>query len=158
MGLDAPVRCRCIQDGRAKPHPFPGRLILDETAEPLLSDDSSDEAWEVHDRWFAESCEHEGYLCVERLGNISLIAHVRDFLRCLEDEPGPRFPVLLKHVVYDGTHSGDWIAATTAVELLKEVDTVLHSSDILAASEKEFFGSMKRLCEASMASGNPIVF
>jgi hypothetical protein len=41
---------------------------------------------------------------------------------------------------------------------LKEVDTVLHSSDILAESEKEFFTNMKLLCEASIATGNPIMF
>jgi len=41
---------------------------------------------------------------------------------------------------------------------LKEVETVLHSSDILADSEKEFFNNMKQLCEASIATGNPIMF
>ena len=31
------------------------------------------------------------------------------FLNGLQGEPGPRFPILLKKVVYDGTHTGDWI-------------------------------------------------
>jgi hypothetical protein len=31
-------------------------------------------------------------------------------------------------------------------------------SDILSESEKGFFTSMKRSCEASIAIGNPIVF
>jgi hypothetical protein len=158
MALDGYVRCRCIQDGNAKPHPFPARLALDETAEPVLDCDPSMEEWEAHDQWFAESCVHAGYLASERLGNISRIAHVRDFLRCLQGKPGPRFPILLTKVVYDGTHSGDWLPSGQAPKLLKEVQTVLHSSDILADSEKEFFTSMKRLGEASIATGNPIMF
>jgi hypothetical protein len=65
---------------------------------------------------------------------------------------------LLEKVLYDGTHSGDWIPSEQTVDLLKEVNTVLHSSDILADSEKEFLLSMQRLCNASMETGNPIVF
>jgi hypothetical protein len=158
MGLDAHVRCTCIRDGRAKPHPFPDKLTLDETAEPDLTGDPSPDEWTAHERWFAESCEHSGYLLTEHLGNISRTAHVREFLRSLQGDPGPRFPILLTKVVYDGTHSGDWISSEQAAELLQEVNTVLHSSDILAESEKEFFGNMKRLCEASIETGNPIVF
>lgn len=43
-------------------------------------------------------------------------------------------------------------------KLLKEVDIVLHSSDILSDSEKEFFGNRKQLCQASLETGNPILF
>jgi hypothetical protein len=35
---------------------------------------------------------------------------------------------------------------------------VLQSIDILTESEKEFFEAMKRLCAASMETGNPILF
>jgi hypothetical protein len=83
---------------------------------------------------------------------------LRTFLRGLQGSPGPRFPILLEKVLYDGTHTGDWISSKDAAKLLKEVNTVLHSSDILADSEKEFFTNMKLLCEASIATGNPIMF
>ena len=79
------------------------------------------------------------------------------YARC-KASPGPKFPILLKKVLYDGTHTGDWIPIKESPALLKEVDTVLHSSDILAESEKEFFNNMKQLCEASIATGNPIMF
>jgi hypothetical protein len=65
---------------------------------------------------------------------------------------------LLKQVVYDGTHTGDWIPVKDTPALLREVDLVLASSDILTQGEKEFFDAMKRLCEASIATGNPIMF
>ena len=158
MSLDAYVRCACIREGRAKPHPFPDRLTFDETNDPMLTGDPSEEEQDAHDDWFMESCEHGGYLVSEALGNITRVGNLRSFLRALEGHPGPRFPILLTKVLYDGTHTGDWISGEQVPELSNEVDTVLQSSDILSESEKEFFESMKRLCTASVETGNPIVF
>ena len=158
MSLDAFVRCTCIRDGKAKPHPFPKRLKFDESGEPILSGDPSQEEWDAHDRWLSNSCEHEGFLLAMFLGNITRVKNLRSFLRALQGSPGPRFPILLEKVLYDGTHTGDWIPVKKSPALLKEVNTVLHSSDILSESEKEFFGNMKQLCEASIATGNPIMF
>ena len=158
MSLDAFVRCTCIRDGKAKAHPLPDRLTFDEAGKPTLTGDPSEDEWEAHDQWLGESCEHEGYLVSEALGNITRVGNLRSFLRHLQGKPGPRFPMLLTKVLYDGTHTGDWISSEHAEKLLKEVNTVLHSSDILADSEKEFFNNMKRLCEASMQTGNPIMF
>jgi hypothetical protein len=158
MSLDAFVRCTCIRDGNAKAHPLPERLTFDEAGDPMLTGDPTDDEWEVHDLWLSESCEHEGYLLSMFLGNITRVGNLRSFLRGLQGNPGPKFPVLLEKVLYNGTHTGDWIASDKSAALLKEVDTVLHSSDILADSEKEFFNNMKLLCEASVATGNPIMF
>jgi hypothetical protein len=159
MSLDAYVRCTCIRDGKAKkPHPFPDKFKWDESNGPSLSGDPSEEEWETHDAWVQESCEHEGFLVSEFLGNITRAQHLREFLKGLQGQPGPKFPMLLKRVVYDGTHTGDWIPADLGPDLLGEVDMVLHSSDILTQGEKEFFESMRRLCQASIATGNPIVF
>ena len=158
MSLDAFVRCTCIRDGKAKPHPFPERFTWDESGSPSLSGDPSEDEWEAHDRWVQESCEHEGYLNSEPLGNITRIQHVREFLRGLQGDPGPKFPILLKKVVYDGTHTGDWLPVKESPALLREVNLVLGSSDILTEGEKEFFQTMKRLCEASITTGNPIMF
>lgn len=159
MSLDAYVRCTCIRDGKAKnPHPFPERLTWDKMNAPSLNGDADEDEWEAHDKWVQEACEHEGYLVSEFLGNITRIQNVREFLRGLQGNPGPKFPILLKKVVYDGTHTGDYLPAKQTPALLKEVDLVLHSSDILTQGEKEFFESMKRLCEASLATGNPIGF
>jgi hypothetical protein len=158
MGLDAYVRCTCIRDGKAKAHPLPGRFILDESNAPSLTGDPTEEEWELHDQWVQQSCEHEGFLISEFLGNITRAQHLRQFLKGLQGNPGPKFPILLKQVVYDGTHTGDRIPADKTPDLMREVDLVLGSFDILTESEKDFFQSMKRLCEASIATGNPIVF
>lgn len=158
MALDGFVRCTCIRDGKAKAHPFPDRVAFDESGEPMLTGDPSEVEWEAHDRWLAESCEHEGFILSLFLGNVTRIKNLRSFLRALQGSPGPRFRLLLEKVLYDGTHTGDWIPAKQTPALLKEVETVLHSSDILADSEKEFFNNMKQLCDASIATGNPIMF
>ena len=158
MSLDGFVRCTCIRDGKAKPHPFPDRLTFDESNTPSLTGDPPDEELEAHDEWFADSCEHGGYLLSLFLGNITRVKNLRGFLRGLQGKPGPRFPILLEKVLYNGTHTGDWIPRDETPALLEEVDTVLHSRDILASSEKEFFENMKQLCDASIATGNPILF
>lgn len=159
MSLDGYVRCSCIREGKAKKlHPFPDRFMWDESSAPSLSGDPTDEEWEAHDKWVQKACEHQGFLISEFLGNITRVKNVRDFLKGLQGEPGPKFPILLKKVVYDGTHTGDWLPAKQTPALRKEVDLVLASRDILTPGEKEFFESMKRLCEASLATGNPIGF
>src|SRR5271156_7248269 len=143
MSLDGFVRCTCIRDGKPKPHPIPDRLTFDEAGDPTLSGDPSDEEWDAHDQWLSDSCEHEGYILSMFLGNITRVKNLRSFLGALQGKPGPRFPILLEQVLYDGTHTGDWIPVKESPALLKEVNTVLHSSDILADSEKEFFNNMK---------------
>ena len=158
MALDGFVRCTCIREGKAKPHPLPKRLKFGKSGEPYLSGEPTDKEWDAHDRWLSNSCEHEGFLLALFLGNITRVQNLRSFLRALQGKPGPRFPVLLNKVLYNGTHTGDWIPIKYSPALLKEVNTVLHSSDILSDSEKEFFNNMKLLCEASIQTGNPIMF
>ena len=158
MSLDGFVRCTCIRDGKAKPHPFPDRLTFDEVGDPTLNGDPTDEEWNAHDQWMNDCCEHQGFILSLFLGNITRVGNLRNFLRGLQGSPGPKFPILLEKVLYNGTHSGDSIPIKQSPALLKEVNTVLHSSDILADSEKEFFDNMKQLCEASIQTGNPIMF
>jgi hypothetical protein len=98
MGLDAFVSCNCVRDGKARPHPFPERLVFDDSGQPTLGGDVSIEHSIAHDRWLAESCEHGGFLVSVRLGNISMIAHVRELLGDLQGTSS-RFPLLLEKVV-----------------------------------------------------------
>ena len=159
MSLDGYVRCTCIREGKVKErHPFPDRLTWDETGAPSLTGDPDDDDWEAHDTWVQNACEHQGFIASEFLGNINRIRNVREFLKGLQGDPGPKFPILLKKVVYDGTHTGDFLPAKQTDALVKEVDLVLGSKDILTEGEREFFESMKRLCEASLATENPIGF
>ena len=156
MGLDASVRCNCIKEGKAKPHPFPESLRFDETDEPYLDSSASLDEWKTHDRWFDQSCDHKGYALSVRLGNIAMVADVREKLRAL-GRPGRTFPILLAHVVQNGVHSGDYIPAEKSKGLLLEVEQLL-SGDNLDDLQRHFMQQIKQLCKASVETGNPIVF
>ena len=155
MGLNAYVHCNCIKERRAPPHPFPELLVFDETGEPTLKSEReiSLNSWSAHDEWYRNSCPHSGYLIEKRLGNIALVAHVRGFLR---DKSPNDFPLLLERVVYNGVHSGDWIAARDVPQLMSETRKLQGlASDPLIL---EFTNDVMELADASIATGNPIVF
>jgi hypothetical protein len=155
MGLDASVHCNCVKEGKAPPHPFPELLAFDETGEPTLKSDAdiSLKLWSKHDKWYRDSCPHSGHLVEKHLGNISLVACVRGFL---EDNSRNSFPLLLERVVYSGTHSGDWVAASEVPQLLTETRRLQGStSDPVII---QFTNDVIELAEASIATGNPIVF
>jgi hypothetical protein len=155
MGLDAWVRCNCIKEGNAPPHPFPELLAFDETGEPILKGDGDIDLklWLKHDKWYRDSCPHSGYLVEKHLGNIAAVAYVRGFL---ENNSPHNFPLLLEHVVYGGTHSGDWVAASDVPQLLTETRRLRGlTNDPLIL---QFTNDVVELAEASIATGNPIVF
>jgi hypothetical protein len=155
MGLDASVRCNCIKEGKAPPHPFPELLAFDNTGEPILKGDRDIDLklWLKHDKWCHDSCPHSGYLVEKRLGNVTSVAYVREFL---ENNSPHGFPLLLERVVYSGSHCGDWVAASEAVQLLTETRRLQSStSDPFIVP---FTNDLIELAEASIATGNPIVF
>jgi hypothetical protein len=153
MGLDARVRCNCIKEGSALPHPFPELLAFDETDEPTLKGDGDTDLRQKHDKWYRDSCPHSGYLVEKRLGNFAAVAYVRGFL---ENNSPHSFPLLLKRVVYSGTHSGDWVAASEVLQLLTETRRLQGlTNDPLIL---QFTNDVVDLAEASIATGNPIVF
>ncbi len=159
MGLDAHVLCTCFREGKTKPHPFPELLVYDEVEGPVLDSDAEPtlEQWQDHDRWRANACPHkDGELISIRLGNISLIAQLRADIESIKQPSTEHFAVLLEKVLYSGTHSGDFVPANEVPELRHEVNLLCkHPLDEPLA---EFVDSMTKLCEASLQSGNPIVF
>jgi hypothetical protein len=161
LSLDAYVRCRCVQEGRAKPHPFPNLLIVDPLEGPQLREEATDEQWEKHDKWLAKACEHEGFAAEEFLGNVWLIQKIRNCLGKLQKASGRKFPMLLDKVVYDGTHTGDVIEALDVPNLLTEVEAAEKLASRCgehAPRLGEFLKKMHRLGMASLAARNPIQF
>jgi hypothetical protein len=155
MGLNAWVRCNCIKDGNTPPHPFPELLAFDQTGEPILKGDGDIDLklWLKHDKWYRDSCPHSGSLVQKRLGNIAAIAYVREFL---ENNSSHSFPLLLERVVYSGTHCGDWVAASDVPQLLAETRRLQSLTDDPVILQ--FTNDVVELAEASIATGNPIVF
>jgi hypothetical protein len=156
MGLNIHVRCTCMRDGRAAPHPIPELLRFDENGDPYLDWEhgATESQWTLHQQWAKNGCPHEdGYLVFKHLGNISSIAHVREHLKRLAHS---HFPLLIEKVVYSGTHGGDSIQAGEAELLLREARFLIEGTSDLDV--KTFASDMIELTEASVATGNPIVF
>ncbi|SRR5579871_1048506 len=155
MGLDAHVCCNCVKEGLASPHPFPHLLIFDETGEPSLKNEAEInlDQWLEHDKWYDNSCAHAGCLARKRLGNISHVAHVRNYL---ERNSPTNFPMLCTRVVYNGVHAGDWIAVQDVPKLLDEARKVQGSTKDLLIFQ--FMKDLIELADASLATRNPIVF
>jgi hypothetical protein len=155
MGLNASVHCNCVKESKAPPHPFPELLAFDETGKPTLKSegDINLKLWLKHDKWYRDSCPHSGYLVEKRLGNIAAVASVRGFL---ENNSPHSFPLLLERVVYSGAHSGNWVAASDVPQLLTETRRLQGlTNDPLIL---RFTNDVVELAEASIATGNPIVF
>jgi hypothetical protein len=89
----------------------------------------------------------------KRLGNIGSIAHVRAHLKPLAQT---HFRLLVERVVYSGTHGGDSVSAAEAELLLKEARLLIDGTS--DADIRQFAADMIELAEASVATGNPIVF
>jgi hypothetical protein len=167
MGLDAHVRCNCAKEGKTKSFPFPGRLAFEESGEPYLLSanggagdmSASTDMNELlrFDEWeSAQGCEHEGFLVKARIGNISYVGYIRGWINTEAGNAKRQFPLLSEKVVYSGTHCGDWITSSDARGLLGELEML----NQFARDEyhRAFIKTMNLLCEASLASGNPIVF
>jgi hypothetical protein len=156
MGLDAWVRCDCIRRGVVVPHPFHELLRFDETGEPTLAISTGQpplEVWLKHDEWLRSACPHGDRLIEKRLGNAALVWHVRESLASISGED---FSVIRERVVYSGSHSGDWISATDSARLLQEARSLrVKSVDPVTI---QFASDLIELAEASVATGNPIVF
>jgi hypothetical protein len=155
MGLNASVHCSCIKEGKVPPHPYPELLAFDATGEPTLKGDRETnlKCWLEHDKWHRDSCPHSGYLVEKRLGNVASVTYVRGIL---ENNSPNSFSLLLERVVYSGTHSGDWIAASDAPQLLTETRKLQSLTSDPAIVQ--FVSGVIELAEASVATGNPIVF
>jgi hypothetical protein len=167
MGLDAHVRCNCAREGKTKPFPFPGRLAFEKSGEPYLLSanvDSGDMSASIDmdellrfDQWeSAQECEHEGFLAQARIGNMSYVGYTREWINTEARNARRRFPLLSEKVVYSGIHCGDWISSSEAQSLVEELEVL--SSRAEDEFHREFIQTMRQLCEASLASGNPIVF
>ena len=152
MSLDAYVRCRCIQEGRAKPHPNPELLIVDPLEGPQLREEATDDQWEAHDEWLADACEHQGFAAEEFIGNVWLVEKIRNCLQKLQDVSRRTFPMLLDKVIYDGTHTGDLMGiAPTGRHIDIPVVDVMTVRDGKVVSEREYMDMMVIMSQLGVA-------
>ncbi len=157
MGLNSVVYCDCVEKGRlTRPHPRPDQLFIDERGAPDISSDDPRDI-EAHDRWESlQPCEHEHFWLIERwLGNISLIGAIRVLLNQYSSDPAGEYPVLWSKVIYDGSHSGDFLTSDDVIRLSGELDRLRAIEPSVLV---EFVGKLEELVRASLQVNKPISF
>jgi hypothetical protein len=119
MGLDAVVRCRCLEDGLAAPPPF--AVELDEEGWLTRVDRDDDAAWEQFHRWLAKACRHpEMEYATEHISNWGGYRGFQDALRRLGGAGS--FPVLTDELP---EANGGQTSAGAAAAALRELERFL---------------------------------
>ena len=172
MGLDGTVRCRCFEEGRLRPGPVPledvyvdeeGYLasrMLDEARERLTRrqfDARYADLERAFDDWLSSCCEHEdGDLCSEHVANWSGCAELRELV---DRAGGDKSYPLLSELLPDG--NGGTYPAEKAAATLTELDlfaewVAANAPQVIREGGYGTAERLRRLLEASRASGNPI--
>jgi len=159
MGLDAIVHCNCFERGNLKePPPYPE--LVSATADGGLEFHTTDlEILLKLDQWSDHrACLHKsGILLHHRIGNIAMVGLLRAELGREPD----KFPVLVKQVLYSGSHGGDYLSLEDVALLRNELISLatFACSDATKREHVETFRQqMLELADASQQVGKPISF
>jgi hypothetical protein len=114
--------------------------------------------WMDFYNWNCDACEHEdGVLLHHHLGNIGLIAFFRDVLTPHVD----RLEMIVKKIIYNGMHAGDWLSLEDVDQLRSELEVLAQINGQDSEEEKflrDFEQQLRELAECSRQVGKPIVF
>jgi hypothetical protein len=159
MGLDAFVHCNCFETRDLKEGP-PYPDLISVSADGSLEFHSADlEILLVLDEWLNHrACAHQsGILLHHRIGNMAMVGLLRTELA---REP-EKYPVILKQILYNGTHGGDYLSLDD-VDLLRSelvfLNTFVGSDPTTTAHVESFRRKMWDLANASQVVGKPISF
>jgi len=162
MSLNAIVYCDCVERGRLTiPHPRPDILSINDRGEPVVLSTNTEDI-EAHDRWESlKPCKHERFWLIERwLGNVSLIDSLRTLLERYSGNPANEYPTLYSRVIYDGSHSGDFLPIDAVVQLNEEIHTLRRTKSPSTDSNQltELLQKLDELIKASLSVNKPITF
>lgn len=99
MGITASVMCRCFQEGKTTPCPFPELLVVDPQGMPSLDwpyepdEDEAAEAYEALQLWLATCCPHPNLTYAQEF--IASWKGYQAFSDALEELGAARFPHLM---------------------------------------------------------------
>ena len=120
MALDAFVYCDCFEKDNLRSNPPRGLKLKIAPSGEVICGAHSDLDWRAFTAWkHNKACLHERMILKHhRLGTVSEI----DQLRLeLESKGNGHFPILLRNVLYSGTHTCDWLPLTTLPKLTEEL-------------------------------------
>jgi hypothetical protein len=166
MGLDAAVFCDCVEKGcLTVPHPYPRLLYIASNGSPEIRSKDPIKIDE-HDKWMnLPPCEHEDMMldgC--ELGNAGSIAHLYKILSGALTKPEQTYSVLLRKVLYSGTHFGDHLTIRDVRRLESELDRLEKMEPWTALLREDarhiasVTGMLRRLVKTALAVNKPIAF
>jgi hypothetical protein len=88
------------------------------------------------------------------IGNITLVGRLRDEISALLGDDC----MICEEILYDGTHTGDFIPFEEIPALAEEVERLCDISAIKSQKLVEFSAQLKLLIAAAEENSNPIVF
>jgi hypothetical protein len=88
------------------------------------------------------------------IGNITLVGRLRDEISALMGEDC----MICEEILYDGTHTGDFIPFAEIPELAEEVERLCEMNATKSQKLVEFSAQLKLLIAAAEENRNPIVF
>ena len=168
MGLDAIVFCDCIEKKRLKVlHPLPKQLYIAPNGSPQIRSNDLHKI-EQHDEWMeVPPCNHE-FMQADgaELGNATHIQMVRNALAAVLDDPRrSKCPILMKRVLYSGTHTGDHLTVKQVQRLADELQSLqkadLSNSSMLLEEANGVNATLKairRLSNVPLKLNKPIAF
>ncbi|HEY9785842.1 MAG TPA: hypothetical protein V6D17_10605 [Candidatus Obscuribacterales bacterium] len=126
MGLDARVYCDCWEKGAVlSPPPNAELVVVDEAGMPQTREGVSGDDFFAFENWALTACPHQSFILLhKRLGNISLIAVIRQIVSLLRSDPAAHCPVLWNKVIYNGIHCGDYLATEEVEALSAELEAL----------------------------------
>src|SRR5215475_8135307 len=111
MSLTGTVYCDCVENNRLRiAHPLPNLLFIDDSGYPNIRSAEFDQEI-LHDKWEAQNpCFHQGFRLVEYwLGNVASIGQIRNKIEKLSKSTSTPYSILSSKVIYNGSHSGDFL-------------------------------------------------
>ncbi|MFM9427718.1 hypothetical protein RCH10_004179 [Variovorax sp. GrIS 2.14] len=160
MGVSACVYCNCLEKGLLTSQPKAEWNVYVDSDGSRSTQAIDLEAELEFDRWNESACGHEfGVYARASIGNVSLAGMLRKMLSA--KEIGKIYPVLLGHVLYNGTHGGDSVPMELMPQLQAEVFQlagVRCDEQSVEAFLRGFEQTMQALCVDAKALGRPICF
>lgn len=157
MGLAATVYCNCYEQGllrNAPPHP---ELVAIAHNGSLVCVGDQLEMLIAFDHWLdQEACKHSGGIALTHyLGNLAQLSLLREWLSGQQAD----LPLLLKKVIYNGTHTGDYLSLAHVPALQQELLSVAKTHLIDSHQElRNFHRQLQELSEVAMKLKKPIAF
>ena len=103
MGVFACVYCNCLEKGLLASQPKSEWNVFVDSDGSRSTEGLDLEAELEFDQWNESACEHESGIYLRRpIGNVSLVEMLREQLSA--NGTGKTFPILVGHVLYNGTH------------------------------------------------------